>query len=473
MQYLVNIGIEIHCELNTKTKLFSASENAIDKVANTLVNEIDFGYPGTLPQINKQAVEKAILLANLLNCEIANKLLFDRKHYFYFDLPKGFQITQYFKPIGKNGYLEIWDKEMKSFKKIKIMQIQIEEDTAKQFKEKDAIKLDFNRAGCALLEIVSDADSITSAQDAVWYIFTLRETLKYYAISEAKMELGQFRCDVNISLRKNASDSLGTKVEVKNLNSLNAVKKAIEYEIQRQTKILENNQKVLQETRRYVEKDKTTESMRSKSNLVDYRYFRDPNQLEYDLSCFANYSAQQENNRLISFLKKIFGINENIDAQNVYFILENHEVVNYFAEINETFYEIFYNLLNTVIFPFLKDKNLSFDSFKIKISELEKLFACFKNKKITFSELKEILLTNFTNEKYEFKDILISENKEINYMEFLKKFEKDIYASKNNIEKLSKYLLGQLMKQEKGKGNVQEINNNLLTHLHKWIENIK
>ena len=270
----VVIGIEIHCELKTESKMFSASRNAINDTPNIHVNEIDLGHPGVLPTLNKKAVELALRACMLTHCDIDPHLRFDRKNYYYSDLPKGFQITQQFHPVGKDGYLDIHINE--DVKRIRLDRIHMEEDTAKQYHLEDDTLIDYNRAGVPLIEIVSKPD-IRSAHEAKEYVSTLRNMLIFADVTDGKMEEGSLRCDINISLKEVGSDVFGTKVEIKNLNSINNIEKAIEAEIERQNALLDANEPVKMQTRRYDDALKTTIAMRSKESAVDYRYFPEPN----------------------------------------------------------------------------------------------------------------------------------------------------------------------------------------------------
>ena len=274
MNYETVIGIEIHCELKTKTKMFSSAPVSVSSLPNTCVNEIDLGHPGTLPSLNKEAVRLSLMACMALNCEIDPLIKFDRKNYYYSDLPKGFQITQQFYPIGKNGYLDIPTDN--GVKRIRINRLHMEEDTAKQYHSDDETWIDFNRAGTPLVEIVSEAD-IRSAQEAMAYVEKLRNILVYLGVTDGKMEEGSLRCDVNISLREVGSEAFGVKTEIKNLNSISNIEKAVQSEVIRQTELLENNQPVEQATRRYDDVQKTTILMRMKEGSVDYKYFPEPN----------------------------------------------------------------------------------------------------------------------------------------------------------------------------------------------------
>lgn len=272
----VIIGIEVHTVLNTKTKMFSPSLNCHYSKQNTNICPIDLALPGIMPQPNIDGIKKGIWLASELNMTINYKnIQFDRKNYFYLDLPKGFQITQQYFPIGQNGYIEIINESLEK-KKIEIERIHLEEDTAKQFSEGEKLFLDYNRSGMPLIEIVTKPN-IASSYEAQQYLKELVKILKFANVSDAKLEDGSLRADVNISIRPFGQKEFGNKVEIKNINSINNVKKAIDFEINRQTQLLLMNQKVIQETRRFDDSQNITIHMREKTNAVNYRYIHEPN----------------------------------------------------------------------------------------------------------------------------------------------------------------------------------------------------
>lgn len=272
--YQVVIGLEVHCELTTVSKNFSPAPNAFSSAPNTNIAAVDLGYPGILPVANEEACRKALKTAMALNCENPDEVMFDRKNYFYADLPKGYQITQMTKPMGKNGYLMInVDGEDK---RVDIHQLHLEEDTASLDHHGGYSLIDYNRSGIPLIEIVTEP-CIRSAKEALAFLEDLRSIFLYCGVSEAKSDKGQMRCDVNISLMKEGATELGTKVEMKNINSFSNVEKAIEYEIMRQTEVLESGGKVVQETRRFDETDLVSYTMRTKVDAVDYKYFVEPN----------------------------------------------------------------------------------------------------------------------------------------------------------------------------------------------------
>jgi aspartyl-tRNA(Asn)/glutamyl-tRNA(Gln) amidotransferase subunit B len=244
MSYLMTIGCEIHTEMKTKSKMFSSSPIIDNAKPNTCINEVDLALPGIMPQPNKRGVELGIILAKALNMKIDSNLKFDRKNYFYQDLPKGFQITQQYAPIAKNGEIHL-DNE----KVIHIERFHLEEDTAKQNNVNGETLLDYNRAGVGLIEIVSEPD-IHSKEDCIAYLTCLKRYLTFLEISDGKMENGSLRVDLNISIAPVGMNKLGTKVEIKNINSFSNVAKAIDYEFKRQSEIIESGEQVEQQTRR-------------------------------------------------------------------------------------------------------------------------------------------------------------------------------------------------------------------------------
>ena len=282
MNFEAVIGLEIHVEMKTKSKMFSASPNSFSRNPNTEITPFDMAYPGTMPLVNKQAVVNAIRVANALHMTIDPLVRFDRKNYFYSDLPKGFQITQQFHPIGRDGYLDVKGKNGET-KRIRIERIHMEEDTCKQLHFADYSLLDYNRAGVPLVEIVSLPD-MRNGTEAMHYVEAIRNIVLYSGTSDGKMEEGSLRCDVNVSIRPYGSEEFGTKVELKNLNSTKNIETALDYEIARQSACLLSGVPVQQETRRFDEASGKTVLMRVKTDAVDYKYFPEPNIVPIRLS---------------------------------------------------------------------------------------------------------------------------------------------------------------------------------------------
>ena len=281
--YEVIIGLEVHAELSTKTKIFCSCPTTFGANPNTQVCPICMGMPGTLPVLNEKVVEYAVKAGLATNCEIARKSKNDRKNYFYPDLPKAYQISQYDEPLCEHGYVEIENKDGK--KKIGLTRIHIEEDAGKLNHDEFAggSLVDLNRAGVPLIEIVSEPD-LRSAEEADSYLKKLKSILEYIEVSDCKMQEGSFRADVNVSVRKKGDTKLGTRTEMKNMNSFRSITRAIEYEVDRQIDVLEDGGKIEQETLRWDEVSGKTFSMRDKEDAQDYRYFPDPDLVAINLS---------------------------------------------------------------------------------------------------------------------------------------------------------------------------------------------
>jgi aspartyl-tRNA(Asn)/glutamyl-tRNA(Gln) amidotransferase subunit B len=323
--FKATIGIEIHTELNTKSKMFSSAPVSSYDEVNVNINEVDLGLPGVLPSPNKMAVIKGIQLATALGMKIDTQLCFDRKNYYYQDLSKGFQITQQYHPIGKDGKITIDGKT------INIERIHLEEDTAKQQTVDGELCLDYNRCGVPLIEIVSKPD-IETPQQAVAYLIAIKRILVFLNISDGRMEDGSFRADVNISVAPIGSTTLGTKVEIKNINSFANVAKAIDYEFNRQLRQILKGELIEQETRRWDEAKLQTVFMRLKSDAVDYHYFREPNIVEMNIENLVT-TAQNEMGELPDSVRKQLvesGVANNIINQ----LLDDYSAYKIFKYIN-------------------------------------------------------------------------------------------------------------------------------------------
>lgn len=277
MEFSTVCGLEVHTELATKTKIFCSCSTEFGGEPNTHVCEICSGMPGTLPVLNEKVLEFAVRTGLATNCEITMNNKFDRKNYFYPDLPKAYQISQLYLPICRNGYIEIDDSINGGKKKVRIHEIHMEEDAGKLIHDEwnDCTLVNYNRCGVPLLEIVSEPD-IASADEAVQYVEKLRDILQFCGVSDCKMQEGSLRADVNVSVMEKGSDVLGTRTEMKNINSFKAIHNAIETEARRQQEIIEDGGKVVQETRRWDDSKGESYAMRSKEDAQDYKYFPDP-----------------------------------------------------------------------------------------------------------------------------------------------------------------------------------------------------
>lgn len=275
MEFDIVIGLETHVELNTKTKVFCGCKNEFGGEPNTNCCPVCIGLPGVLPMLNQEAVKKAVMIGLATNCDITKEFYFDRKHYFYPDLAKSYQISQDNTPICRNGYIEVSDKDGNP-KKIRIRQIHLEEDAGKLIHSASGETfVDYNRGGVPLIEIVSHPD-MSSVEEAIEYVTYIKDLVKHIGISDCKMEQGSLRCDVNVSLKPKGATEYGVKVEMKNLNSFKAIERAIRYEVKRQTDLLNDGKAILAETLRWDDAMGKNYSMRSKEGAKDYRYMPEP-----------------------------------------------------------------------------------------------------------------------------------------------------------------------------------------------------
>ncbi|WP_416737980.1 Asp-tRNA(Asn)/Glu-tRNA(Gln) amidotransferase subunit GatB [Mycoplasmopsis meleagridis] len=466
----VVIGIEIHLELNTKTKMFSPSENSFNANPNTLINQIDLGYPGTLPLVNKQAVIHAVKMAKALKMEIDDELHFDRKNYFYSDLPKGYQITQFYRPIGKNGTLKI--KSFSSYKNIQIERIHLEEDTARQHHENDVTKLDYNRAGVPLIEIVS-FPVIKSSQEAVDYVDMIRKVALELGISDAKLENGSLRADINISLRPYGYQNFGTKVEIKNINTYSNIKSAIDYEINLQTKKILTNEPILQQTKRFDEITQTNIVMRTKTGEIDYKYFPEPNIPFIKLSSnFLNNIVLEE----LPWEKEERYKKENINPIYINSLVNDISLAKYFDSINYDDRDKLSKLFFAELVSLANSLNKEVVDLNIKIKHIEEAIKFLDSGIISGKSFKK-LITLLPNYEKETLEQLIKENdleqisdpKIINNWinQVLKNNDSLLNEYKTRPERVVKQIVGNIMKISNGKANPIEVNKILETKLNK------
>lgn len=460
------IGIEVHVELKSKTKVYSDSLNKFDTSINTYVNEIDMGYPGTLPKLNKEVINMALKACKALNLKINKKMHFDRKNYFYPDLPKGYQITQNETPIGYDGFIEI-DKNDHT-KKIRIERLHIEEDTSKSIHDDKGTLLNFNRSGVPLIEIVTKPD-MNDEKEAVAYLESLREILLYLGISDVKIEEGSMRCDVNISLSK--TEELGTKIEIKNIGSISSVASSIVYEIKRQTQLLNNNVILKEETRRYDDKLNKTILMRVKETGNDYRYFPEPDIPTLNIS--EEWLDSIEIPKLPKDLRKQYR-NLNINENNIKTIISNMELSTFLNSlINKTNPVIASNLLTGEITSYLNKHNLKLSDTKLKGDKFISLISKIESGEISSKHTKDLIPLMLENQSD--VETLIEELgiKQINNEEELREIVKEVLNNnqdsvvsfKHGQDRAIKYLMGQIMSKTKGQANpkiVSEILNDML-----------
>ncbi|MEE9287395.1 MAG: Asp-tRNA(Asn)/Glu-tRNA(Gln) amidotransferase subunit GatB, partial [Gammaproteobacteria bacterium] len=330
------IGLEIHVQLTTHSKIFSGAATVYGAEANTQACAVDLGLPGVLPVLNEKAVHMAVKFGLAIDASIARRSIFARKNYFYPDLPKGYQISQYELPIVFNGHVEI-QVEGQEPKIISVTRAHLEEDAGKSLHEtfNSMSGIDLNRAGTPLLEIVSEPD-MRSAKEAIAYMKTIHTLVRYLEISDANMQEGSFRCDANVSLRRKGESTLGTRTELKNLNSFRFVERAINYELQRQTDILDAGEDVTQETRLYDANKNETRSMRSKEEANDYRYFPDPDLLPLELEEGYIESVRAELPELPQQKKQRFMAEYDLSPYDASVLTSSRELADFFEETVRT-----------------------------------------------------------------------------------------------------------------------------------------
>ena len=389
MEFEPVIGLEIHVELKTKSKMFSTAPVAYGKEPNTLCAPLDMAFPGTLPTVNKEGVIYAIRVSNALHMKIDNELHFDRKNYFYSDLPKGYQITQDRRPIGSNGYLEI-EVDGKT-KRIGIERLHIEEDTCKQLHFPAFTLLNYNRAGTPLIEIVSKPE-LRSGEEAMKYVEKIRSIVVFSGVSDGKMEEGSLRVDTNVSIRPKGSNTFGTKVEVKNINSINYVQKAIDFEVNRQAKLLEEGKEVLQETRRYDDKKNETISMRLKTDSVDYKYYPEANITPIKLSDEFIKNAIDSCPELAESKKSRY-INEyGLSDYDASLLVSEKAVSDYYDEATKhsKAYKLLANWINVDVAAYLNKNIIPITEFPLSPERLAGLVKMVEASEVNSNQAREI-----------------------------------------------------------------------------------
>jgi len=469
------IGLEVHAQLKTKTKIFCGCSTEFGKSPNANTCPVCTGMPGVLPVLNRTAVTFAIRAALATDCTIARESRFDRKNYFYPDLPKGYQISQYAAPIAEQGHLDI-ETEQRGPKTIGITRIHMEEDAGKLIHDSTLgkSKVDLNRTGVPLIEIVSEPD-IRTAQEAGAYLRKLHAILKYIDVCDGNMEEGSFRCDANISLRPVGQEQFGTRAELKNLNSFKNVERAILYEIERQTYVLEEGKKVIQETRLWdPDKNKTT-SMRGKEEAHDYRYFPDPDLVPLIVDDEWIQSVRQEMPELPDQKRARFMEEFQLSAYDAEVLTANIDLANYFEETISNLSDIKQaaNWTMTTLLCMLNAKGLDISqspisalSFSSLLQLLEKGTVNANTAKTIFEEMiasgkdpativreKGLEQVSDLSELEKMVDAVISENP------------KETAAYREGKTKLFSFFMGQLMKKTQGKADPKIVTPLLLSKL--------
>lgn len=462
----VIIGLEIHAQLNTKTKMFCSCKVDFSSPPNSNICPTCLGLPGALPSLNEKVVLYALMIAKALNCEINRKSLFHRKNYFYPDLPKGYQISQYDTPLAKEGFLKLPYLD----KKVRIIRVHIEEDAGKLIHPEDIMEanysyVDYNRAGVPLVEIVTYPD-LNSPEEAVKFLEELREILVYLGVSTGNMEEGALRCDANISIEGH------NRCEVKNMNSFRSVKRALEYEIKRHIDLLSKGEEIVQETRHFNESDGKTYSMRGKEEAEDYRYFPDPDLPPIIIT-----------DELLDKAREIKELPSDIREKLKSFSLSDNEIETYVSmkDLREFFFEVLKifpkprvvtNFLLTDVLGVLNEKNLSKPPFSPV--DFGKATLMFYKKEISSKILKRIIELLFEGKSLEYiinnENILPITSKEEIRKIVLEVLEENIKVKedfKKGKEKALTYLIGQAMSKGKGRLNPDILKEVLLEELNR------
>ena len=455
------IGLEIHVQLLTKSKIFYASSTAYGKEPNKQASYVDLGMPGTLPVLNNIVIKKAVEFGLAINANITNRSIFARKNYFYPDLPKNYQISQLDFPIVEGGYIEI-DDDCGNNKKINITMAHLEEDAGKSIHsdENNCTYIDLNRAGTPLLEIVSEPE-MKSATEAVSYMKKIHNIVTYLEISDGNMQEGSFRCDANVSIRKSGEKKLGTRTELKNINSFKFVEKAINYEIQRQIDLLEDGKKIKQETRLYDENKNITKSMRSKEEANDYRYFPDPDLLPIEIDNEYILKIKKLMPDLPDVKSKFYKSKYDLTDEQINIILSNKEITNFADKIlllsKISAKRLINHFISSVYPKFNKENSLALEDL-IKPNDFYLIIDSIEKKVISKSNLKEILdkiwgeninissvIENYSSRNENNLDMIDDLIKKI-----IEKNEKQVKEYKSGKTKIVGFFVGQVLKDAKG-----------------------
>jgi len=468
MKYETVIGLEVHVQLDTNTKAFCGCSIEFGKPANTQTCPVCLGLPGVLPVLNEKFLQSAVRVAVALNCTVANHLKFDRKHYYYPDLPKNYQISQYDNPLAANGYLEIDIENKKN--KIRILRVHMEEDAGKLIHTDNASLVDFNRSGTPLLEIVSEPD-ISSAEQAYEYLTQLKSILEYLEVSDCDMEKGSLRCDANISLRPQGQTKLGTKTEVKNMNSFKGVRDALNYEISRQQKQLQKGEAIIQETRLWNEEKQKTFSMRGKEEAHDYRYFPDPDLVPFIIDAKTIEKARQDLPELPQAKKARFGKEYKLTDYDASIITANQHTANYYeqaAKQDPSLAKPLCNWLMGDIANYINTNHIEMKKLKeiLPVKKLVDMLKLIDNNTISGKIAKQILpeilesgkdASTIIQEK-NLSQISDSDQLESIVEQVINENEKVVDEFKNGKDKALMFLVGQIMKKTRGKANPQLVN---------------
>lgn len=456
--YEILIGLEVHVELLTETKMFCSCPTKFGAEPNTQICPVCVGLPGVLPVINKKAVELAIKTGIVFNSKISKICRFARKNYFYPDLPKNYQISQYEEPIATGGYLEIEGK------KINFKRIHLEEDAGKLLHSDDGLfsYVDFNRSGIPLLEMVTEPD-IRSPEEAEKFLEKLKHILEYLGISDCNMEEGSLRCDANISVRRKGEKNLGVKTEVKNMNSFKSVRKALFYESRRQIEILKNGERIIQETRLWNEKEEITESMRSKEEAHDYRYFPEPDLVPLFIDDSWIERIKESIGELPDERKERFKKQYNLSDYDAEVLVSQKGISEYFEECVKIYGnpKTIANWIMGEILALTKGKILKSEEIPLKPQYLIEIINLIDEGKINQTVGKEVLRESYQTgispvEIVEKKNLLqIKDGEFLSRVveEVIKENPKAISDWKKGKEQVLSFLIGQVMRKTKGRAD--------------------
>jgi len=470
------IGLEIHVQLATDSKIFSSSPTKFGAEQNIQASIIDLGLPGVLPVLNKEAVNKAISFGLAINADISKKTIFARKNYFYPDLPKGYQISQLDDPIVGKGEVEIFTDD--GIKKIRVTRAHLEEDAGKSIHDlhPQHTAIDLNRAGTPLLEIVSEPD-MRNAKEAIAYLKQIHSLVRYLEISDGNMAEGSFRCDANISIRPLGETKLGTRTELKNINSFKFVEKAINLEIQRQIDVIEDGGKIKQETRLYDAVKHETRPMRSKEEANDYRYFADPDLLPLYIEDSLIEKIRQSLPELPKIKQQRFISEYHLSNYDAALLSQDKHCANFFETCcqlisNKDDQKIVANWINGEISAKLNKEDLDFEAIKINPNQLANLINRISDQTISNKIAKQVLEIMWNSTEAVSADSIISKEglKQVSDTSALEKLVDEVIS--NNKEQVQNYLsaedskkgkmlgffVGQVMKASQGQANPQQLN---------------
>ncbi len=476
MEFLTTMGLEVHCELSTKTKIFCSCSTEFGGEPNTHVCEVCTGMPGSLPMLNEQVVEYAIRTGLATNCTITQYNKFDRKNYFYPDLPKAYQVSQLYMPICQNGHIDI---EVNGVKKaIRIKEIHMEEDAGKLIHDPwdDCSLVDYNRCGVPLLEIVSEPD-FESGDEVIAYLTKLKSILQYIDVSDCKMEQGSLRADVNLSVRPVGQTELGTRTEMKNINSFKAIARAIEGERKRQIEVITDGKKVVQETRRWDDNKGSSFAMRSKENAQDYRYFPEPDLVPIEISDEWIEKVKNGLPELPTAKKERYIAEYGLPEYDVDIITGSKYLVKIFEKATEICGEPkeVSNWIMGEVLRMASETSTEFEDIKFNPDSLGKLIVILKNKVINRNTAKEVFEKVFTDdidpEKYIKENGLemVTDNGAVEAIvkAVIEANPKAVAEFKGGSAKVKGFIIGQCMKQLKGKADPGTVNKIVAEELEK------